>query len=181
MTLATTHSALGNTNGAIGIANNTLLNLRAVVTEQDVYTMACRNNLAIFLRKANRHDEAFPHADRVCRQLAEALAEGHPYIFIGRLNLATDLLARGDTEAALEHDQAAFEGLLAAFGDEHPDTIAAANNLALSRIAAGDASGATLHEEMLALARTTMGLANPRVRSAELHERINCYIEPPPP
>jgi tetratricopeptide (TPR) repeat protein len=181
MTLATTLSALRHHTRAIEFANSTLLKMRRVLHEGDVYTVACTNNLAIFLRKDDRADEAFPYAELALVQAVSGLTTGHPYIHVAQMNLATALSLRGDNQAALVHAEAADMGLRSTLGDDHPDTIGAGSNLALIRVDLGDPTGERLYQEMLSLARTTMGLDNTRVVSAARRERINCYIEPPPP
>ncbi|NUR63207.1 MAG: tetratricopeptide repeat protein, partial [Catenulispora sp.] len=174
-------SGLGDHTGAVSIAEQVVADIEHIFGTRHPFIGICRNNLAIYLRRANR-EGASAQALHAQRLLHDILGRDHPYTLASWVNVAGADSPNRDIMTTAAREREARDGLRRFVGELHSYTLAASSNVYLTENAISVGSEATTEARRLVIRQLTetLGEDNPYTIRARQGQRIELELEMEP-
>ncbi len=136
-------------------------------------TLSSRQNVAVYLARLNRIEEAIPMAREYVRLMTEAMGPEHPETLNGRVNLGTFLSESGHADEAIAELKELPEIFEKIVGPGNPDTFDAWNALGHAYGVAGNQEESLrCTQRSLELARTNLPPAHPFIRLMKANQAV---------
>ncbi|MFE7634823.1 tetratricopeptide repeat protein, partial [Kitasatospora sp. NPDC057518] len=127
--LAYSYSEAGDTDDAISLLEQVLIDRQRVLGADHLNTLSSRHNLATTYWKAGRTDDAISLLELVLTDHERVLGADHPNTLSARHNLATGYAETGRTDDAISLLEQVLTDRQRVLGTDHPYTIKTRHNL----------------------------------------------------
>jgi len=165
---------------AYNLSSDAVNRYRRRFGDRNPLTLAAATNQAAILRAMGERRRARRTGEPAYHSLYQQLGAAHPYTHAAAVGLANDHVAGHEEDDAIRLLGETLNIARDAGREAHPDVLICAINLGLVQRTRDWDPGQALVERSLEALRSAIGASHPQVVAAELGQRGECDIEPPP-